>query len=112
MCFLGDNPELPKIVENLVAVQSEIHFFWRTPQKDEIDFILKKNGSFEPIEVKYSENIVQQDTRAIKKFAKRNTVTEAVIITKNASKTEQLPQTKIKYIPAFKWALEQKQQSQ
>jgi len=101
MCFLNDEVEISKVIENLVCVAGNFDFFWRTPQKDEIDFISKKDSLIIPIEVKYANKINPQDLNAIKKFSKKNKTGIAIIITKD---TEQQNQ-KTKMIPAWKWLL-------
>ena len=103
MCFLNDEVEISKVIENFVGVFGNFDFFWRTPQKDEIDFISKKDSATIPIEVKYANKIHPHDLNAIKKFAKKNKTNTAIIITKD---TEQQNQ-ETKMIPAWKWLLEQ-----
>ncbi len=102
MCFLNDEAEISKVVENTVGIAGNYNFFWRTPQKDEIDFISKKDTAIIPIEVKYSNILRPQDFNAIKKFSRKNKISASVIITKE---TEGANQT-TKMIPAWKWLLE------
>ncbi len=102
MCFLNDEAEISKAIENFVGIFGNFDFFWRTPQKDEIDFISKKGSKIIPIEVKYANKIHPKDLNAIKKFSKKNKTSTAIIITKD---TEQQNQG-TKMIPAWKWLLE------
>ncbi|MCX6804096.1 MAG: ATP-binding protein [Candidatus Diapherotrites archaeon] len=102
MCFLNDEAELSKAIENLVCITGNFDFFWRTPQKDEIDFISKKHSLLIPVEVKYSNKINPQDLNAINKFSRKNKTATPIIITKE---TEQENKT-IKMIPVIKWLLE------
>lgn len=101
MCFLNDEVEVSKVIENLVCVFGGFDFFWRTPQKDEIDFISKKDSLLIPIEVKYANKINSQDLNAIRKFSLKNKVGESIIITKD---TEQISK-ETKMTPAWKYLL-------
>jgi len=101
MCFLNDEVEVSRVIENMVCVYGNFDFFWRTPQKDEIDFILKKDSKIIPIEVKYANKISSQDLNAIKKFSLKNKVGISIIITKD---TEQISK-ETKMIPAWKYLL-------
>ena len=102
MCFLNDEVEISKVIENLVCVAGNFDFFWRTPQKEEIDFISKKDSVIVPIEVKYANRINPKDLNAIQKFSKKNKTSLAIIITKD---TEQIS-GETKMIPAWKWLLQ------
>ncbi|HIH09183.1 MAG TPA: ATP-binding protein [Candidatus Diapherotrites archaeon] len=103
MCFLNDEADITKIVENTVCIAGNYDFFWRTPQKDEIDFISKKGPVIIPIEVKYSNTLHPKDFNAIKKFSKKNKINASIIITKEKEGANQTTKT----VPAWKWLLEQ-----
>ena len=88
------------------AIDPEIRFFWRTPQKEEIDFILKTTSGPLPIESKYSSEIGRRETRALEKFCRKYGCREAVIITKNDEKTINLAETGVRLLPLWKWLLQ------
>ncbi len=56
------------LVESLMVNNLEKISFWRTPQKDEVDIILKKQNKLIPIEVKYKSQITKNDLRSLLKF--------------------------------------------
>jgi uncharacterized protein len=102
LCFLNNNFEISKIVENMVAVHGKFDFFWRTPQKEEIDFVSKKDSVINLFEVKYAKNISFNDFIPIKKFSQKNKNCNGIIITKELEKKE----NNIKLIPCWKYLLE------
>ena len=59
--FLSDEANVSKIVENTICIAGNYDFFWRTPQKDEIDFISKTGSEITAIEVKYANTIKPND---------------------------------------------------
>jgi len=108
-CFLNDSFEFSQIAENMVAIDSEIKFFWRSPQKDEIDFVSNRNGMLLPIESKYSENINRNDFNGLNKFMKKNLISEGVMVTKGLDSEKTFGSgIKIKQIPLWRYALGQR----
>ena len=107
--FLNDKVDEAKLMENLVVVSVNAKFFWRTPQKYEVDIILEENGKIIPLEVKYKENITAKDLKNLLRFCERFNVKEALMITKNKSGETEFKlknKIKIKFIPAYKFLLE------
>lgn len=94
-----------------MAVETSSRFFWRTPFKDEVDFILEDfNGQkICPVEVKYKNTVVNKDARNIIKFCIKNNLSEGIIITKDLEDRKILMKNKkkikIKFIPAWKFLL-------
>ncbi len=105
-CFLAESPAFSKIAENIIALDARIGFFWRTPQKEEIDFILKTGSGPLPVESKYSAEIGKREYRAIEKFCRKYGARQAVIITKNDEKTTNSKETAVKLVPLWKWLLQ------
>ena len=86
------------LVEGIIANAIEKPSFWRTPQKDEIDFITKEKL---PIEVKYQSQITNNDIRTMLKFFKKFHVTKGIVITKNLLEIRSIDDTEILFIPAW-----------
>lgn len=102
------NAELPKIVENSIAMSLDTKFFYRKQDK-EIDFIdIKKNKELEVIEVKYKENIKKGDLSSFKhffnKFNKKFHL-DFVLIAKNFEKKIKFNNFDIKIINILEWLL-------
>ena len=109
--FLNNKIDESKLIENLIVAFVDAKFFWRTPQKYEIDVILKEKSKIIPIEVKYKEYISKKDTKNLLRFCEKFNVEEAVIITQSKSNEEIFKlksgnRVKIKFIPAWKFLLQ------
>jgi len=100
--YLNPDADESKIIENLIATETNSKFFWRTPQKDEIDFILEDKKIY-PLEVKYKEKISNNDIKTVIKFCKKFKLNEGIIITKNDKKVKNIltenTKIKIKLLP-------------
>jgi len=109
--FLNNEIDESKLIENLIVAFVDAKFFWRTPQKYEIDVILKEKSKIIPIEVKYKEYISKKDTKNLLRFCEKFNVEEAVMITQSKSNEEIFKlksgnKIRIKFIPAWKFLLQ------
>lgn len=93
----SDSAYVGKVVECICVNRLDAKFFWRNPQKDEVDIVL--TDPLVPIEVKYREN---PEVGGIRKFQDKFTAGNGLIITKNTEKK----QDGIEFIPLWKWLLE------
>jgi predicted AAA+ superfamily ATPase len=92
----NDPAYVGKVVECVCVNRLNAKFFWRNPQKDEVDIIM--TDPLIPIEVKYREN---PEIGGIRKFQDKFNVSSGLVITKNTEKHEE-----IEFIPLWKWLLE------
>ncbi|MEA1924970.1 MAG: DUF4143 domain-containing protein [Candidatus Altiarchaeota archaeon] len=105
--FLNNEIDEAKLIENLVAVSVNARFFWRTPQKYEVDIVLEREGKIIPAEVKYKTNIRTGDLKNLLRFCKQFNLREAVMITRDRSGEDELEEgIRIKFIPAWEFLLE------
>jgi len=86
------------LVEGVIANSLEKPTFWRTPQKDEVDFIIQKQL---PIEVKYQSQISSNDVRSIVKFCKKFRVNKGIVITKDLLEKRSIDTIELVFIPAW-----------
>jgi len=98
-------PDDGKLAEQSLFLRPEIRFFWRTPQKDEVDIIMETQDGPVPVEIKYQENISKGDIRALIKFMKRYGSGKGVLITKNVEEVMKTDHGDISLVPAWKFAL-------
>jgi len=96
--YRQDETYISKIVENICVLHANANFFWRTPQKDEVDIILDKKIIL-PIEIKYSN---KSNTKPITKFMKKYNLKKGCIITKDFEGKK----GGIEFIPLLKWLLD------
>lgn len=92
-----DSEYVGRVAETACVLASGARFFWRSPQKDEVDIVLEK--PLLPIEVKYREGPRQAE--GLVKFGYRFGAKRGMVITKETEKIE----GNIEYIPLWKWLL-------
>lgn len=93
------------IVEGLVAEHLRHYetYYWRDYY--EVDFILKKDGSLTPIEVKYKNTVDKEDMKGIFNFMERFNAKEGIVVTKDRLETTEDKGHMIRYIPAWLFLL-------
>jgi predicted AAA+ superfamily ATPase len=111
--FLNNSVEESKLIENLIVVNTGASFFWRTPQKYEVDIVLAKGNEIIPIEIKYRNNILPKEVKNLIHFSKDFKIQKAVMITKDFSgvnnfKLENDKILEINFIPAWEFLLNYK----
>jgi predicted AAA+ superfamily ATPase len=78
---LVENCVCCNLIKNLTPLE-EIHF-WRTLAKNEVDFVLVKDGKIKPVEVKYTAFKSSRVPLGIRYFQKDYESDEGVVLTKN-----------------------------
>ena len=91
---------LAQVVENLVVVAFETKFFWRYRQY-EVDLVINHKDQAVPIEIKWQTQITKSDLKGVLAFSRRFNTTQAVIITKDILKTEDVGRVQINFVPAW-----------
>ncbi len=108
--YLNNQIEESKLIENLLVTELNAKFFWRTPQKHEVDIVLEKDGKALPIEIKYSGNIARKEFKNTLRFCEKFGVIEGIMITKDTEKQEEFDSKKekisISLVPAYKFLME------
>ncbi len=89
------------LVEAEIANNIEKSSFWRTPQKDEVDIIAKRDDKPIPIEVKYQQLITNRDLKPILKFCRQFKIKKAIIVTKDRLERQKVDDSEILLIPAW-----------
>ncbi|SHH48203.1 ATP-binding protein [Thermosipho atlanticus] len=77
-----------------------IHY-WRTKDKAEVDFVLRKGLNFIPVEVKYKNLKKFEITRALRSFIQKYQPNEAIVVNLLSKHEEKLGKTKIQIIPFY-----------
>jgi hypothetical protein len=93
------------LVEGTIAHHLTNLAFWRTPQKDEVDIVIKEKPPL-PIEVKYQNQITDADCKALLKFCKKYNVNKGIVITKETLETRTFHDVTIELIPAWVFLLQ------
>lgn len=90
-----------RFVETAVASHAEVPSFWRTPQKEEVDFVLRKNNELLPVEVKYQPVITGSDVKSVFKFCREFDAGKGIVVTKNMLEKRTIDGVEITFIPAW-----------
>jgi predicted AAA+ superfamily ATPase len=93
--------DLGKLVEQTFFLMFNTKFFWRTPQKQEVDIILERKGKPLPIEVKYQNQISKSDLKGVKSCMRHYNVKQGFLISKDIEDTVKTPYGEIHIIPAW-----------
>ncbi len=64
-------------------------YYWKGALGKEVDFVLKLNGNYLPIEVKYQNDIGRSDLQGLHSFIKGGQCYRGIAITKNTLKVEE-----------------------
>lgn len=76
-------------------------YFWRTQQKREVDFVLKRQGELIPIEVKYRNIVQPQIGSSLKSFIRSYNPETALILNKNFWGETLCNDTRVLFVPVY-----------
>jgi predicted AAA+ superfamily ATPase len=93
---------LSKMLEQFFIQEYHPAFYFRSPQKEEIDMVIVKDKKLIPIEVKIRRTILSRDLSAIIKFCKKFDVEKCYVITLDTHEVIEKNEIKIALIPYWK----------
>lgn len=104
--------DLGRIYETVVAIElkrknKEI-YYWKNPQHEEVDFVIKEDKVRQLIQVCYNINdfdVRKRELRGLIKASKELKCKNLLVITEDFEEEEKLNSRKIKFIPLWKWLL-------
>jgi len=97
IAYKNDELYISKVVENLCVLHTDAEFFWRTPQKDEVDIVLEERKIQIPIEIKYGN---KPNKKSVLKLMKKYNLKKGYIVTKEIENKGE-----VEFIPLWKWLL-------
>jgi predicted AAA+ superfamily ATPase len=112
-----------RLYENMVAInllrREGEFFYWKNQKNEEVDFVVKKGAKVkELIQVSYdlkNENTLDREIRALLKASKELKCKNLIIINKDVEEILEKEwfgiRGKIKFIPLWKWCLENKNEN-
>ncbi|MBC7254376.1 MAG: ATP-binding protein [Actinobacteria bacterium] len=68
------------LAEQYFAINLKARFFWRSPQKEEVDLVLTPDDRIIPVEIKMRETIKERDARPLFKFMARYGISRCLVI--------------------------------
>lgn len=115
VCFRFSE-DIGKIYENVVAInlirrfEKKNIFYWKNEKHEEVDFIVRQGTKVkELIQVCYEINLDKTKDREVKALLKASRELKCnslLIITEDKETEEIIEKKKIKYVPLWKWLLE------
>ncbi len=94
------------LLEQFYVTLINSKFFFRSPQKYEVDIIFRTGGKIIPVEVKIKNKIKKEDISSVVKFLKLYKLNKGFIITKETEESYSREDLLVKLIPFWKyWTL-------
>lgn len=91
-------------IETLVRSELNAGLYWRKSSY-EVDYVIQKNGTLIPVEIKNKEKISKKDMKSIIKFCELFKVNEGYIVTKGEETEIKFNKISIKVIPLVNFLL-------
>jgi predicted AAA+ superfamily ATPase len=96
---------LPKVMECFILDFLNAEYYWREKDK-EVDFIIERNGTPIPVEVKYKDKITKSDLKDLLKFMEKFKIREGSVITKDLLEEREIKGKIIRFTPiCLSWKL-------
>ncbi len=91
------------LLENFYAGLFKARFFYRSPQKQEVDIITVKHDRLLPVEIKIKEKLRTKDVASVTKFMKHFQCERALVITMNDERVETADGRTITMLPYWRY---------
>lgn len=95
--------DISLILEQFFVNMLAAKFFFRTPQKEEIDIICIREGVVMPIEIKIKESISRAELNPIFRFLERHSLSKGFIITLNTEAQYRHAEKEIIAVPYWRY---------
>lgn len=96
-------PDYHPLLEGYFANLLKAQFFYRSPQKEEVDLVIESEHKLLPVEIKIREKIRMKDLKPLTKFMKHFKCEEAVVISKNEDRIEKTENLKVTILPYWRY---------
>jgi len=97
------------LAEQFFANTLKAGFFWRSPQKDEVDLVLSSEERVVPIEIKMRSDIRRRDAKPLFKFMTRYGISKGYIISSDLETVFRDSDLKVEVIPYWRhWTIKRK----
>ncbi|MGM0365375.1 MAG: ATP-binding protein [Actinomycetota bacterium] len=100
---LNYNVDLSLLLEQYFVNFLKPRFFYRDPQKDEVDIILELDNEQVPIEVKIRNKINHKTLKPVVKFLKKFGLRKGYMISKDSEKVFQIGRCEVEVYPYWKY---------
>ena len=96
-------PDYHPLLEGYFANLLKAQFFYRSPQKEEVDLVIESQHKALPVEIKIREKIRMKDLKPLTRFMKRFKSEQAVVISKNEDRIEKTENLKVTILPYWRY---------
>lgn len=106
---LSAKTEQSLLIEQFFVNLFRSKFFSRTPQRDEIDFIIAANDKIIPVEVKIKADVKKREAQSLFKFLTKHRLKDGYIISGNMQTSFSDDNLQVEVIPYWKyWTIKKK----
>jgi predicted AAA+ superfamily ATPase len=77
----ADELHISRLVETACVLHADAQFFWRTPQKDEVDMVIDEGGTAMPVEIKWGRGA---KASGMEKFMAKFHCARGLVLTREA----------------------------
>lgn len=96
-------PDYYQLLEGYFANLLRARFFYRSPQKDEVDLILDNQEKVMPVEIKIRGKIKTKDLKPLFRFMGRFKCDHAMVISKDLERLEKAGDLKVTILPYWRY---------
>lgn len=106
---LSGESDFLALAEQFFANTLKAGFFWRSPQKDEVDLVLASEEGVVPIEIKMRSDIKARDAKPLFRFMTKYGIGRGLIISSNLESVFSDGNLKVEAIPYWRyWTIRRK----
>lgn len=105
-CALSEQVDLPTLIEQFFVISLQAQFFWRTPQKDEVDLVHTRDKEVVPVEIKIRGDIRKRDVAPLFKFMARYKIRRGYMVSDDLETSFSSDSGTVRVVPYWKyWTL-------
>ena len=104
--FVFQNTIYALLLERFPLADTTIHF-WRTKDKAEVDFVIRRGAAVTPLEVKYSDMKKLEAQRSYRGFLERYHPESGYIVNKSLSDEAMVGETRVRCLPYWELMFEE-----
>ncbi|MDY6837056.1 MAG: ATP-binding protein [Thermodesulfobacteriota bacterium] len=102
----ADEPGFHRLLEGYFADLFEARFFYRSPQKEEVDLVIDRAGTIVPVEIKIREKIKTGDIKPLVRFGRRFQCSRCFIVSGAEERVEQMGDLTLTILPFWRhWSI-------
>jgi len=102
----SDKPDYHSLLEGYFANLFRARFFYRSPQKEEVDLVIDDYRRILPVEIKIRENVKMRDLKPLMRFAERFKCRQCLVISRDDERVEKVGDLNLTILPFWRhWSI-------